>query len=345
MKVLLYFENENLIKVSGIGRAFEHQKAALTSARIDYTTDPHDEDYDILHINTYGINSEAIIKDARNKGKKVIYHAHSTEEDFKNSFVFSNMMAPIYKMNLVNLYTKADCIITPTPYSKKLLQSYGITLPIYPISNGVDISQFAYNEEKVKAYRRYFSLEEGEKVVIGVGLPFVRKGLLDFVEVAKALPQYKFIWFGEMNPMAVPAKINEVLENHPDNVLFPGYVKGPVIQGAYADANAFFFPSYEETEGIVVLEALAASQQVIVRDIGVFDPWLKDGQDCYKATDNATFASIIDRCIKEELPHTGKAGLEVAQERTIEKVGQRLKHVYETVLANCYDTDDPYLIG
>ena len=29
-----------------------------------------------------------------------------------------------------------------------------------------------------------------------------------------------------------------------------------------------------------MLEALAASQQVIVRDIGVFDPWLKE--DVYK---------------------------------------------------------------
>ena len=47
MKILLYFESESLIQTSGIGRAFEHQKAALTSAGIEYTTDPWDEDYDI----------------------------------------------------------------------------------------------------------------------------------------------------------------------------------------------------------------------------------------------------------------------------------------------------------
>ena len=183
MKILLYFESESLIQTSGIGRAFEHQKAALTSAGIEYTTDPWDEDYDILHINTYGLNSESIIRNARKNGKKVVYHAHSTEEDFRNSFIMSNMLAPVVKQILVNLYSKADVIITPTPYSKQLLQNYGITLPIYPISNGIELEQYAYDEEKIKAYRKYFSLKETDKVVIGVGLPFERKGILDFIKV------------------------------------------------------------------------------------------------------------------------------------------------------------------
>ena len=118
MKILLYFENEDFIKISGVGRAFEHQKRALTSQGITYTTDPWDEEYDILHINTYTGSSEAIIKSAREKGKKVIYHAHSTKEDFQNSFIFSNAIAPFYNSRLVSLYAKADSIITPTPSSK-----------------------------------------------------------------------------------------------------------------------------------------------------------------------------------------------------------------------------------
>lgn len=275
MKVLLYFESESLIQTSGIGRAFEHQKAALTSAGIEFTTDPWDLDYDILHINTCGLNSESIIRNARKNGKKVIYHAHSTEEDFRNSFIMSNMLAPVFKQILITLYTKADAIITPTPYSKQLLENYGITLPIFPISNGIELPLYAPDEEKVKAYRKYFSLKDGDKVVIGVGLPFERKGILDFIEVARALPEYKFIWFGEINPMLVPNEINRAIDNHPFNCIFPGYVKGPIIQGAYQNADCFFFPSYEETEGIVVLEALASHQNVVVRDIGVFNPLVR----------------------------------------------------------------------
>lgn len=62
MKVLLYFESEKALQNSGIGRAMKHQMAALTSVGVEYTTDPWDDSYDVLHINTFGFNSEAIIK-------------------------------------------------------------------------------------------------------------------------------------------------------------------------------------------------------------------------------------------------------------------------------------------
>lgn len=332
MKVLLYFEGENVISKSGIGRAFKHQQRALQSAGIPYTTDPWDNDYDILHINTYYMNSDAIVRHARENGKKVIYHAHSTEEDFRNSFTLSNVLAPGVKVWLMHLYNQADALITPTPYAKNILEGYGIQLPIFPVSNGIDLARYEHNVDKVVAYRKYFGIKESDHVVLGVGLYFHRKGIVDFVETAKKLPQYKFIWFGDTNRLLIPKEITEIIENHPSNVYFPGYVKGPIIEGAYSDADCFFFPSYEETEGIVVLEALASKCPVIVRDIGVFDPWLVDGVNCYKGHNNDEFASIIEGCLEKKLPSTVEMGYQTAQQRSIEAVGQQLKQVYEFVM-------------
>ena len=332
MKVLLYFEGENVISKSGIGRAFKHQQRALTSAGIEYTTDPWDPDYDILHINTYYMNSDAIVRHARETGKKVIYHAHSTEEDFRNSFTLSNILAPGVKKWLVHLYTQADALITPTPYAKSILEGYGIEQPIFPVSNGIDLKRYERNVDKIVAFRKYFGIRPDEKVVLGVGLYFQRKGLLDFVEVVKKLPDYKFIWFGDTSRLIIPAEISEVIDHHPDNVYFPGYVKGPIIEGAYSDADVFFFPSYEETEGIVVLEALASKCQVVVRDIGVFHPWLENGVNCYMGHDNDEFAEIIEECIENKRCDTIDAGYETACDRSIESVGQQLKQVYEYVL-------------
>ena len=332
MKVLLYFEGENVISKSGIGRAFKHQQRALQSAGIPYTTDPWDNDYDILHINTYYMNSDAIVRHARENGKKVIYHAHSTEEDFRNSFTLSNVLAPGVKVWLMHLYNQADALITPTPYAKNILEGYGIQLPIFPVSNGIDLARYEHNVDKVVAYRKYFGIKESDHVVLGVGLYFHRKGIVDFVETAKKLPQYKFIWFGDTNRLLIPKEITEIIENHPSTVYFPGYVKGPIIEGAYSDADCFFFPSYEETEGIVVLEALASKCPVIVRDIGVFDPWLVDGVNCYKGHNNDEFASIIEGCLEKKLPSTVEMGYQTAQQRSIEAVGQQLKQVYEFVM-------------
>ena len=134
MKILLYTENENMIGKSGLGKAIKHQMRALKENGVEYTTDPNDE-YDIIHINFYGPMSYMLAKKAKKTGKKVIYHAHSTEEDFRNSFILSNQIAPAFKNWLIKCYTLGDHILTPTPYSKKLLRSYGIENPITDISS------------------------------------------------------------------------------------------------------------------------------------------------------------------------------------------------------------------
>lgn len=331
MKVLLYFENQKLMSKSGIGRAFDHQRRALASAGIVWTTDPYDS-YDIIHINTYGFNSGAIVRNARQKGAKVVYHCHSTKEDFRNSFLLWQLIAPFYNHRIVHCYQMGDVLITPTPYSKSLLESYGLKQKIYPISNGIDLERYQPMNEKIKAYRKYFDIRDGEKVVLGVGLLFQRKGILDFIEVAKKLPEYKFIWFGGISKLLIPPKIAYAVNHPPENVYFPGYVKGPIIEGAYSDADCFFFPSYEETEGIVVLEALASKCPVIVRNIGVFEPWLKDGLNCYKCEDNESFAQRIQSVVENTIPSTIEEGYKIAKERSIEAIGQELKQIYEDVL-------------
>lgn len=333
MKVLLYFEGEKILAKSGIGRALDHQKRALSEVGIEYTLDANCLDYDILHINTYGINSHNMVNKAKKHGKKIIYHAHSTEEDFRNSFVGSNQLSPLVKKYLVSLYTKADYLITPTPYSKKLLENYGIKVPISAISNGIDLEKFQPSSLKEEKFRDYFSISSTQKVIISVGLYFERKGLIDFVELAKKFPDYRFIWFGHTPMYSIPKSIRTIVkEEHPSNVEFPGYIKGDIIEGAYSTADLFFFPSYEETEGIVILEALASKQQVLVRDIPVYEGWLKNSVNCYMGKDNDEFQLLIEQLVNHKLPSTTIEGYQVAESKSITRIGYELKQVYEKVL-------------
>lgn len=329
LKVLLYFENSDKISKSGIGKALEHQKKALASAGVEYTTDP-DDDYDILHINTIFFKSDEIIRQARKKGAAVIYHAHSTEEDFRNSFVFTNTISKAFGKYICNLYGKADYVITPTPYSKSLVEKCGV--PVEAVSNGIDLNRFKKDPESEKAFREYFKLKPEDKVVISAGLWIKRKGILDFIETARLLPDVKFLWFGSANLMAIPTEIrNAILKDHPDNVIFPGYMTGDVYRGAYSGADMFFFPSLEETEGIVVLEALACKQAVLLRDIPVYGGWMKDGYNCWKGKTNEEFASIIRKELNGELLDLSENGYKTAEERSIENVGKKLREIYEYV--------------
>lgn len=330
MKVLLYLEAEEYLKKSGIGRAIKHQEKALQIAGIDYTTNPAD-DFDLVHMNTYGIRSWLLMSKAKKTGKKVIMHGHSTEEDFRNSFIGSNLVSPLFKWYLYRFYQKADAIITPTDYSKQLIKAYGIKKPIFVLSNGIDLSRYKRSEKKEAAFRHYFHLSKDDKVVMGAGLYFMRKGVDQFVEVAAKMPDIRFIWFGETNKWVIPRKVRKIVtKQHPSNVTFAGYIKGDVYEGAMSASDAFFFPSREETEGIVVLEALASHQHVVLRDIPVYHGWVTE-DSVELATDVDGFVEKLDKVLSGKSDKI-KEGYRVAESRSIERIAHELASVYQKVM-------------
>ena len=332
MKVLLYTEFANMNSKSGLGKAIKHQMNALKENNIEYTTNLKD-DYDIVHINFYGPRSYLLAKKAKKNSKKVVYHAHSTEEDFRNSFILSNQIAPLFKKWLIKCYSLGDVILTPTPYSKKLLKNYGIKNPIIDISNGINVSFFEKNEELGKKFRKNFGYKKTDKVIMGVGLYIERKGILDFVELAKRLPEYKFIWFGYSPLSASPNKIRKAVNTKLDNLVFAGYVEPEILRGAYSGCDLYLFPTLEETEGIPIMEACAAKIPSLIRDIPVFGDWLEDGVNVYKAKDLDEFETKIKKILNNELPDITEKGYEVAQTREIKKIGKKLISIYKDVLS------------
>ena len=331
MRVLLYTEGEKVVGKSGLGKAIKHQMKALDSVGIEYTTKLSD-DYDILHINTYFPFSYEIASKAKKKGKKIVYHAHSTEEDFRNGFVLSKQVSPLFKKWLIKCYNLGDVIVTPTLYSKKILEGYGINKKIYAISNGIDIDFFKRDEKIGKKFRDTYGYKDTDKVIIGIGLYIERKGIVDFVELAKRLPQYNFIWFGYSPLSAATKPVKEAVNTKLDNLIFAGYVEQDMIKSAMCGCDLYLFPTLEETEGIPVIEACACKTKALIRNIPVFDEWLVDGVNVYKAKDINEFEDKIKKIIDGELPDLTEEAYKVALSRDIKTVGQELKNVYEEVM-------------
>lgn len=331
MKVLLYTENEKLVGKSGLGKAIKHQMKALELAGVDYTTNPKDA-YDILHINTYFPASYLVAKNAQKNGKKIVYHAHSTEEDYRDGFILARQTAKSFKKWLIQCYSLGDIIVTPTEYSKKLLDSYGMGRKIYAISNGIEIEKFKRNDELGKKFRDTYGYKDDDKVIIGIGLYIERKGIVDFVELAKRMPEYKFIWFGHSPLAAATKEVREAVATELDNLIFAGYVESEMIIGAMSGCDLYLFPTLEETEGIPIIEACACKCKALIRDIPVFEGWLEDGVNVYKAKDIDGFAEKIPQIINGNLPDLTETAYKVAEERSLEIIGQKLKAIYEEVM-------------
>ena len=202
------------------------------------------------------------------------------------------------------------------------------------ISNGVKTEKFCKNEELKNIFLKEYGINK--PLIITAGLPFERKGIRDFIEIVEKCPDYQFIWFGSssIKPM-LPKKIQRIIDNPPKNLLFPGYVEKDILIGAFSAAKAFLFMTYEENEGIVVLEALSSRLPLVVRDIPVYDGWLSDGENCLKGRDNnekkKKIVSVVNRKVKN-IDEIIENGNKIAKDRDLVKIGMEYRRYYEEIL-------------
>ena len=202
---------------------------------------------------------------------------------------------------------------------------------IVPLSNGVDTRFFAPNPASRSILREKYRLAADKPVVISVGHYMQRKGILDFIALARKMPQVQFLWFGYTDPHLVPHNVKAAMADAPENLRFPGFLSQAELRTAYCGADAFLFCSYEETEGIVILEALACATPTLVRDIPAYRGWLRDSVNVHTYRTTQDLPTRLQALLQHKLPDTAAAARQTAEERAVPRIGAQLLELYKTL--------------
>lgn len=294
---------------------------------------PRPERPDIIICPTFGPFAYLLIWVAKKHyACACVQHGHTTLEDLLGGFL-PYFMAKFATYYLKNFYKFSNILITPSNYSRKMIQALEIPTspPIIPVSNGVDLSKFSYSDKKRNAFRTYldkkYGIDSSKPIVLCVSVLWKRKGIDVFHDMALQLPEYNFIWVG--NYTFAP-KLKQQYDDLP-NLTFTGFV--PDVVAAYCGSDVFFFPSRAENQGIPLLEAAACSIPIICRDLPTYD-WIQDGVHCLKTKRNAMFKEriqkvIVDKKLREKLVHNA---LENVQAHDSEKILDKVESIYREAI-------------
>lgn len=332
MRVCLYLEAADLVAKSGFKTAYEQQRKALEKVGVSVTDDP-DSEYDLLHLHFFGPRSLFYLKRAKRLKIPVVVHAHSMgAHDFEDSFTLFNSIAPLYEKYLYYFYESSDAIFTCSQYARESLRSQGITKPIYVVSNAVDRERFRFCEESRRMWRARLGLKNFTVFCAGNVIP--RKGVLDFLEVARQLPQIEFVWFGHVWPKLLTfyPEMHKALENKTPNVKMPGFVED--TPAAFSAGDVFFLPSFRENQPMVLLEAASLGRPLVVRDIPEYHGWLVDKVNARTGSSVEEFVQIISELARNshEWQRLSQAAQDLAQASSLPVVGQQLKELYEQLV-------------
>ncbi len=124
---------------------------------------------------------------AKRHGKKGYYAWPFYQGGFQNSFIGSNLFAPLFEINIWLICIKRlTLLLRFVEYSKKLIAGYGVATPIIAVSNGIDLGKYQADPKKKKVLENIFGLGRS-RLFVCAGLYFKKKGIEDFVEVAERI--------------------------------------------------------------------------------------------------------------------------------------------------------------
>jgi 1,2-diacylglycerol-3-alpha-glucose alpha-1,2-galactosyltransferase len=282
MKVHMVCETPFGMKGNGVYTAYV-DSLELLRAKNDVEVVVNNEGHgDVFHSHTYG--PYYFWKGRKYRGKR-IFTAHVIPDSARGSFPLWKAIMPLSRWYLKKVYEYADVCIAISPMVASSIRELGVRTRIVSLANPILLEHWAFTPEKRKMGREMLGLKEDDFVVLGVGQLVERKGVEDFLDVAVAIPEARFVWaggrpFGPFSDGLI--RINTRIAHAPDHVTFTGMLGLDKMPFVYAAADAMIFTSYQENCPLAPLEAAACGLPVVFRDLPEYallynHPYLKAG--------------------------------------------------------------------
>lgn len=181
------------------------------------------------------------------------------------------------------LQSRTSAIVGVSKYDSRNLCLEGIVNNVSTVYNGIDTPLIPK--------RNIFSEYDGfEKKVLCIARISKQKNPHLFIQVAKLLPQYAFIWIGNQN---------EIREELPKNVFFMGNIVNAGQQ--IINADLFYLPTNYEGLPMVIIEALSVGVPVVASNVGGISEML-DGTNGFAIENSAELhANKINTILTNEI--------------------------------------------
>ena len=224
--------------------------------------------YDAVHIHTPFVAHYAGVALARRLRVPVIETYHTFFEEYLHHYVPLLPRAAtrwLARRMSVSQCAAVDALVVPSRQMLERLRGYGIRTRAEVLPTGVDLARFRGGDGQ--AFRRSHGIAPDRPVLVHISRVAHEKNI-DFVVRALAVirrqvPDVLLVIAGE-GPALAHLKSRTARLGLEQNVLFVGYLErcGALLD-CYCAGDAFVFASRTETQGLVLLEALALGVPVV----------------------------------------------------------------------------------
>lgn len=293
-------------------------------------------DYDLIHIHTPFVAHYAGRALARELGLPCISTYHTFFEEYL--FHYVRFLPRAVLRMLARHVTRSQCndmdaVVVPSAAMNDALAAYGVTRPREILPTGLPAEQFVGGDGA--SFRERHGIASDRRVLLYVGRVAHEKNIDLLIEVVDALrrshPTALLLITGE-GPAEGTLRAGVQRRRLERHVCFLGYLdRGTELHDCYRAADLFVFASRTETQGLVLLEAMAlGTPAVAIAAMGTHD--ILDAQcGAHIAPDDAQgFAAVVGELLNDpaRLERMGKAARDYARHWSADEMATRLARLY-----------------
>jgi 1,2-diacylglycerol 3-alpha-glucosyltransferase len=276
------------------------------------------QDFDVVHIHTPFIAHYAGARFAKRAKVPCVATYHTFFEEYAHHYVPA--MPKWLGRYLARAFTRSQCddvqaLIAPSEPMRDVLVEYGVTTPIHVLPTGLPADRFLQGDGK--RFRAQAGLPLERPLMTYIGRVAHEKNIeflvQVFLQVRAAVPGAMLVIAGE-GPARESLRQLVASLGVAGDVFFAGYLdRNTALLDCYAAADVFAFASRTETQGLVLLEAMAQGAPVVsTAELGTRSILKPDCGALVVQEDRAEFAAAVvrllqDNNLRKELGERGRA--------------------------------------
>jgi 1,2-diacylglycerol 3-alpha-glucosyltransferase len=223
---------------------------------------------DLVHIQTPFAAHRAGLRAARACGRPTLLTYHTFFEEYLHHY--APFLPATALRGMARQVSRAQCnavdaVVVPSTAMRDRLAGYGVRTPMEILPTGIPVEDFAGGDGL--HFRRLYDIPEHAPMALYIGRVAHEKNIGFLLEVAARLkaqrPDFVLVIAGE-GPATPSLQRRALRAGLAASVRFVGYLeRRKRLPDCYAAADVFVFASRTETQGLVLLEAMAAGLPVV----------------------------------------------------------------------------------
>jgi 1,2-diacylglycerol 3-alpha-glucosyltransferase len=276
---------------------------------------------------------------ARQLKVPLIFTFHTMYEEYAQKYVkFMPELAGLVMDEVVERYLhQCTHLIAPTSSIRDLIyRKYDVDIPVTVIPTPVDLAKFEQLEpDNIRSKLGLMNCE----ILLYIGRLSEEKNLTflihSFARLAKKRSNSRLLLVGKgVDELDLHRTVEKL--NLKQQVIFTGPVDYNEIPHYAAAADLFVFPSKTDTQGLVLVEAMAAGTPVVAIEADSSREALSHGGGVLVPDDIDLFASTIEQLLddRDRLQGLSHQARKIAQQYDIPTAVNRLTEAYKAALAD-----------